>query len=63
MNRVNKAFAEAREQGRTAIMPYVTAGDPPAPGLGSVLRALDRGGADVIEIGIPFSDRKFKFRR
>ena len=56
MNRVNKAFAEAREQGRTAIMPYVTAGDPPAPGLGSVLRALDRGGADVIEIGIPFSD-------
>jgi tryptophan synthase alpha chain len=37
-------------------MPYVTAGDPPGVGLGQVLLAMQRGGADVIEIGIPFSD-------
>ena len=56
MNRVAQAFRRAKDEGRTAIMPYVTAGDPAEPGLGSVLRALDGGGADVIEIGIPFSD-------
>ena len=56
MDRVTKAFEKARSEGRPAIMPYVTAGDPPEPGLESLLGALDRGGADVIEIGIPFSD-------
>ena len=56
MDRMTKAFEKARSEGRPAIMPYVTAGDPPEPGLGHLLRALDGGGADVIEIGVPFSD-------
>lgn len=54
--RVHRAFSQAREQGRAALMPYITAGDPPEPDLGSILLAMQRGGADVIEIGIPFSD-------
>ena len=37
-------------------MPYVTAGDPSGVDLGALLHALQRGGADIIEIGIPFSD-------
>lgn len=37
-------------------MPYLTAGDPPGPGLAELIKALDGAGADVIEIGIPFSD-------
>jgi tryptophan synthase alpha chain len=35
---------------------YVTAGDPDLPRTGGILRALDRGGADVLEVGVPFSD-------
>ena len=56
MNKVITAFRTAREEGRTALMPYVTAGDPPAPGLERLLVSLDQAGADIIEIGIPFSD-------
>lgn len=56
MNRVTRAFRNAHDQGRTALMPYITAGDPPVPELSELIRALDEAGADVIEIGIPFSD-------
>jgi len=37
-------------------MPFVTAGDPDLPRSAAILRALDRAGADVIEVGVPFSD-------
>ena len=56
MNRVDRTFTRCREESRPAIMPYLTAGDPPEPGLRRLLEALDSGGADIIEIGIPFSD-------
>ena len=56
MNRVTSAFQRAQREGRTALMPYLTAGDPPVPELAQMLTALDGAGADVIEIGIPFSD-------
>ena len=53
---VARAFAAAREQGRAALVPYVTAGHP-SPGDGpAVLRMLAEEGADVIELGVPFSD-------
>ncbi len=56
MTRIGKLFAKLKEQKRTGMIAYLTAGDPsPAvtPGLVSM---LERGGADLIELGVPFSD-------
>lgn len=54
--RIAAAFAAAAKSGRAALIPYVTAGYPNLAVLPAVLQALQRGGADLIEIGIPFSD-------
>ncbi len=54
--RIAAAFAKARVEGRTALIPYLTAGDPDLPTTTVVVRALARAGADVIEVGVPFSD-------
>jgi len=51
-----RAFAAAREQGRAALVPYVTAGHPSPADTLPILRMLADEGADVIELGIPFSD-------
>lgn len=56
MSRIGAAFARARREGRAAFIPYLTAGDPMAGGTVSLARALDRAGADVLELGVPFSD-------
>ena len=56
MGRIDRIFAEARAQGRKALMPFVVAGDPSLQALVPTLQALERGGALVAEIGIPFSD-------
>jgi tryptophan synthase alpha chain len=45
-----------RAERRTGLVTYVTAGDPGLAESGEVLRALDRAGADVLEVGVPFSD-------
>ena len=55
-DRIAAAFANARAEGRTAIIPFVTAGYPTLERSEEWLLALVRGGADVIEIGVPFSD-------
>lgn len=49
-------FAEWRERGRRALIPYVTAGFPTAAGTGELLEAAAAAGADVVELGVPFSD-------
>ena len=54
--RIARAFARARERKAPGLVTYVTAGDPDLPRTAGILRALDRGGADVLEIGVPFSD-------
>jgi tryptophan synthase alpha chain len=54
--RIASVFEAAREAGRPALIPYVTAGDPDLPATHGILAALARGGADLIEIGVPFSD-------
>jgi tryptophan synthase alpha chain len=54
--RVADAFARARTEGRTAIMPFVTVGYPTPERSEEWVLAMVRGGADLIEIGIPFSD-------
>ena len=49
-------FERCAKQGRAALIPYVMAGDPSLHALPSLLAAMVRGGADVIELGIPYSD-------
>ena len=56
MSRIADAFARIRSEGRPGLVTYTTAGDPDLPRSAQILRALDRAGADVLEVGIPFSD-------
>jgi tryptophan synthase alpha chain len=54
--RITQLFAKLKQQGRKGFIAYITAGDP-APGrTPSLVEALERGGADLIELGVPFSD-------
>lgn len=54
--RIEQTFAQLRTQQKPGLVTYVTAGDPDLARTGSILRALDRAGADVLEVGVPFSD-------
>ncbi|HJU24074.1 MAG TPA: tryptophan synthase subunit alpha, partial [Casimicrobiaceae bacterium] len=56
MNRIDAVFATQRAAGRTVLIPYVTAGDPSLAVTDAMLDALADAGADVIELGVPFSD-------
>ncbi len=56
MNRIDTAFAALRAAGRTALIPYVAAGDPSPAVTPALLHALVGAGADVLELGVPFSD-------
>jgi tryptophan synthase alpha chain len=56
INRIDAAFARLRAAGRTALIPYVTAGDPSPAVTPPLLHALVAAGADVLELGVPFSD-------
>ena len=56
MMRIDATFARLRAEGRTALIPYVTVGDPSLAAMPAMLEALVRAGADVIELGVPFSD-------
>lgn len=56
MNRIGKTLARLRERRRTALVPFITAGDPSMETTIPALHALVRGGADLLELGIPFSD-------
>jgi tryptophan synthase alpha chain len=54
--RIDARFAELKKQGRSAFIPFLMAGDPdPATSL-DIIKALPRAGADIIEIGMPFTD-------
>lgn len=56
MSRLAARFESLAAQGRKALIPYVTAGDPSREQTIEVMHALVRAGADVIELGVPFSD-------
>ena len=56
MSRIDAAFRELRAQGKTGLVTYVTAGDPDFERSRELLVRLDRAGADILEIGVPFSD-------
>jgi tryptophan synthase alpha chain len=55
-SRIEHTFAKLRDGGRPGLITYTTAGDPDLPRSGEILKALDRAGADVLEVGVPFSD-------
>ena len=56
MNRIDKKFQELRDQGAKAFMPYLCAGDPTPELTSKLLLTLEEAGADLIELGVPFSD-------
>ena len=56
MNRIDARFAALKETGRKALIPFFTAGDPSLEATVPVMHALVTAGADVIELGVPFSD-------
>ncbi len=53
---LSERFAACRARGDKALMPYLTAGDPDLATTASLLPALAKAGADIIEVGVPFSD-------
>lgn len=56
MSRIAKTFDSLRVSGRKALIPYITAGDPHPRHTVALMHALVRGGADILELGVPFSD-------
>jgi len=55
-SRIEARFRDLRERGAKGLVAYLTAGDPSLDDTGKLLAALDRGGSDLIELGVPFSD-------
>ena len=56
MSRIQGTLAALKAQGRQALIPYITTGDPFADTTPQIMQALADGGADIIELGVPFSD-------
>lgn len=56
MGRISDRFRRLRESDRKGLVAFITAGDPDAADTPALMHALVRGGADVIELGVPFSD-------
>lgn len=54
--RISRLFEGLKESGNKALIAYLTAGDPSVESTASLVAALERGGADLIELGVPFSD-------
>jgi tryptophan synthase alpha chain len=56
MSRIRGRFEALKKDGRKALIPYITAGDPQPALTVPLMRALVEGGADILELGVPFSD-------
>ena len=56
MSRLERTFETLRRRGRPGLVTFTTAGDPDLERSADILRTLDRSGADVLEVGVPFSD-------
>jgi tryptophan synthase alpha chain len=56
MGRIGDRFARCKAEGRTAFVPFLTAGDPSIDRTVEAAMALEEAGADVFELGVPFSD-------
>ena len=53
---IEATFDRLRREGRTGLVTYATVGDPDLAQSAELLKAIDRAGADVLEVGVPFSD-------
>ena len=56
MSNISAVFEHCRAEKRSAFIPFLTAGDPDLRTTGELMRAMVDGGADIIELGVPFSD-------
>ncbi len=56
MTAVSECFAQLRDRGECALIPFITAGDPNLEVTERALKALDESGANLIELGVPYSD-------
>jgi len=56
MNRIEKKFKDLRKRGEKALVAFVTAGDPDLLTTGRLVLEMEKAGADLIELGVPFSD-------
>ncbi len=56
MTRIAHLFAELKQRNEKGLIAYITAGDPTPERTPALVAALERGGADLIELGVPFSD-------
>ncbi len=56
MTRIDKTFAALKAKRETALIPFLTAGDPDLAATAQLIRTLAENGADLIELGVPFSD-------
>lgn len=56
VNRIDATFQRLREKGEAALIPFITAGDPDLETTKALVLELERRGADLVELGIPFSD-------
>lgn len=56
MSAIDTVFARCRKERRAAFVPFLTAGDPDLRRTGDLMQAMAAGGADIIELGVPFSD-------
>ena len=56
MTSVSQRFQQLRDRAQCALIPFITAGDPDLETTAEALRVLDRSGADIIEVGVPYSD-------
>lgn len=56
MSKIKALFGRLRREGRTALIPYITIGYPSPEDTPTLVRAMEESGADIIELGIPFSD-------
>ena len=55
-SRISRVFSDLRKKGKLGLVTYVTAGDPSLSRSADILKTLDQAGADVLEVGVPFSD-------
>jgi len=56
MNRIDAAFADLKARGKTAFIPFITTGDPNLDVTVDIILELERAGADILELGVPYSD-------
>ncbi|MCL6458750.1 MAG: tryptophan synthase subunit alpha [Gorillibacterium sp.] len=56
VNRIDQAFQAAKEQGKAALIPFITVGDPDIKTSVEIIMELEAAGADMVELGVPYSD-------